>query len=100
VLRAVTQQHGLVTVRAAVLADDESQRYFCVAFADEGIQAVWMSVKNASDALLYYPPVTTDPNYFTPPEAAQLFHSWWPGRVDTAIAVESKRSSPACSAPR
>ena len=71
VSRAVTQHKDPVTVRATVLTDDESERYFGVALADEGIQAVWMSVENASDALLYYLPVMTDPNYFTPPEAAQ-----------------------------
>jgi hypothetical protein len=85
VSRAVTQHKDPVTVRAAVLTDDESERYFGVALADEGIQAVWMSVENASDALLYYLPVMTDPNYFTPPEAAQLFHSWRSAGVNTAM---------------
>ena len=83
--RAAVQQQGPVTVRAAVLTDDESQRYFGVALADEGIQAVWLSVENASDALLYYLPITTDPNYFTPPEAAQLFHSWWSAEGNEAV---------------
>jgi LssY C-terminus len=85
VSRAAVQQQGPVTVRAAVLTDDESQRYFGVALADEGIQAVWLSVENASDALLYYLPITTDPNYFTPPEAAQLFHSWWSAEGNEAV---------------
>jgi hypothetical protein len=40
VSRAVTQQQGLVTVRAAVLTGEESQRYLGVALADEGIQAI------------------------------------------------------------
>jgi len=83
--RAVTQHKDPVTVRAAVLTDDESERYLGVALADEGIQAVWMSVENASDALLYYLPVMTDPNYFTPPEAAQLFHSWRSAGANTAM---------------
>jgi LssY C-terminus len=42
-------------------------------------------VPRAVHALLYYLPVMTDPNYFTPPEAAQLFHSWWSAGVNTAM---------------
>jgi hypothetical protein len=85
VSRAITQRQGPVTLRAAVLSDDESQRYFGAGLADEGIQAVWLSVDNGSDATLYYLPVTTDPNYFSPPEAAQLLHVWWSGEANAAI---------------
>jgi LssY C-terminus len=80
--RALMQQQGQVTVRAAVLNDDESLRYFGVALADEGIQPVWLSVENGSDETLYYLPVTTDSNYYTPPEAARLFHGLWSGDAD------------------
>jgi hypothetical protein len=80
--RAVTQQQGQVTVRAAVLSDDESLRYFGVALADQGIQAVWLSVENDGDGIFYYLPATTDPNYYTTPEASRLFHSWLPGEAD------------------
>jgi LssY C-terminus len=83
--RAQTQQQGPVTVRSAVLSDDESQRYFGVALADEGIQAVWLSVENGNDKPLYYLPATTDPNYFAPREAAQLFHRWWAGKANTDL---------------
>ena len=80
--RAVIQQQGPVTVRTAVLSDDESSRYFGAALADEGMQAVWFGVANGTDGELYYVPVTTDPNYFSPPEAAQRFHSWWSSQAD------------------
>ena len=69
-------------VRAAVLSDDESSRYFGVALADKGIQAVWLSVENGGDATLYYLPVTTDAEYYTPPEASRLFQAWLPGEAD------------------
>ena len=85
VSRAVRQQQGPVSVRASVLSDDESQSYFGAGLADQGIQAVWLSVENDSDAILYYLPVTTDPNYFSPPEAAQLLHVWWSGDANAAI---------------
>jgi hypothetical protein len=82
VSRAAMQQQGQVMVRAAVLSDDESSRYFGVALADKGIQAVWLSVENGGDATLYYLPVTTDAEYYTPPEASRLFQAWLPGEAD------------------
>lgn len=80
--RALTQQQGQVTVRAAVLGDDESNRFFGVSLADKGMQAVWLGVRNDSTGTLYYLPATTDPDYFTPPEAARMFRAWWPGEAD------------------
>ncbi len=81
VSRAVLQQQGPVTVRTAVLSDDESSRYFGAALADHGMQAVWFSVANGTGSALYYVPVTTDPNYYSPPEASQRFQSWWSGQA-------------------
>jgi len=44
--RAPTPQlKGQVSVRAAVLGDEESNRFFGVSLADKGMQAVWFSVK-------------------------------------------------------
>jgi hypothetical protein len=80
--RAAAQQQGQVTLRAAVLSDDESSRFFGVSLADRGMQAVWFSVKNDSDGMLYYLPATTDANYYTPPEASRIFRAWWPGEAD------------------
>ena len=77
------QQQGKVTVRAAVLSDDESSRYFGVALADRGIQAVWLRVENGGDATLYYLPATTDADYYSPPEASRLFQAWLPGEANT-----------------
>jgi len=80
--RATTQQQAQVTVRAAVLGDDESLRFFGVSLADQGMQAVWLSVKNNSDGMLYYLPATTDADYYTPPEASRIFRAWWSGEAD------------------
>jgi hypothetical protein len=76
------QQQGQITVRAAVLSDDESSRYFGVALADKGIQAVWLSVENGGDGTLYYLPATTDADYYTPPEASRVFKAWLSGEAD------------------
>ena len=42
--RTEIRQQGAVTVRAAVLTDDESERYFNASLADHGIQVIWLSV--------------------------------------------------------
>jgi len=43
-----------VTVHASVLTDDESRRYFGASLADEGIQAIWLSVENGGDSRLRF----------------------------------------------
>ena len=98
--RAVSQRQGPVAVRVAVLTDHESQQYFGVALADEGIQAVWLSVENGSDATLHYLSVTTDSNYFTAPEVARLFHGWWPSEANTKLdALFVREAMPDAVAP-
>src|SRR6476469_3149660 len=85
--RAEVRQQGAVTVRAAVLTDDESERYFGASLADQGIQAVWLSVDNAGDLLLRFLPIVTDPNYFSAPEVERQLRSWWSGSANASIAA-------------
>ena len=80
--RAEARDQGAVTVRAAVLTDDESQRYFGASLADHGIQAVWLGVDNASESQLEFLPIVTDPEYFSEAEVEQLLHMWWRGSAD------------------
>jgi LssY C-terminus len=80
--RAEVRQQGAVTVRAAVLTDDESEHYFGASLADQGIQAVWLSVDNAGDLLLRFLPIVTDPNYFSAPEVER-----WPGSANASVAT-------------
>jgi hypothetical protein len=75
--RSEFRQQGPVTVRAAVLTDDESEQYFGASLADQGIQVVWLSVDNASDFRLRFLPIVTDPNYFSAPEIERLLRAWW-----------------------
>src|SRR6201998_471411 len=70
--RAEVRQQGAVTVRAAVLTDDESQRYFGASLADHGIQAIWLDADNTSDSQLEFLPIVTDPEYFSEAEVEQL----------------------------
>jgi hypothetical protein len=90
--RAEVRQQGAVTVRAAVLTDDESNRYFGASLADHGIQAVWLSVDNASGSLLRFLPIVTDPNYFSAAEVERLLRVWWRGGANASIAEVVSRA--------
>ena len=90
--RAEVRQQGAVTVRAAVLTDDESERYFGASLADQGIQAVWLRVDNAGDLLLRFLPIVTDPNYFSAPEVERLLRVWWRGSANAPIAAVVARA--------
>ena len=91
--RAAVSRQGDVTIRAAVLTDDESKRYFGRSLADYGVQAVWLSVNNASDLLLRFLPIVTDPNYFTAPEVARLLHVWWWGSANAPFEAVIAQAS-------
>ena len=91
--RTEVRQQGAVTVRAAVLTDDESERYFGASLADHGIQVVWLSVDNASDIPLRFLPIVTDPNYFSAPEVERLLRRWWRGGTNASIASRVAQSS-------
>jgi LssY C-terminus len=84
--RTEVREQGAVTVRAAVLTDEESERYFGASLADHGIQVVWLSVDNASDLRLRFLPIVTDPNYFSAPEVERLLRVWWRGGTNASIA--------------
>src|SRR3954454_1184605 len=84
--RAELRQQGGVTVRAAVLSDDESERYFGASLADRGIQVIWLSVNNATGSRLRFLPIITDPNYFSAPEVERLLRIWWRDSTDASTA--------------
>jgi hypothetical protein len=93
--RAVTDQQNGVTVRASVLTDEESHRFFGGSTLDADIQPVWLQVQNDNDKPMRYLPILTDPNYFSPSEVAQRLHGWFSGGTNAAIdAVFANNSMP------
>lgn len=90
--RAEVRQQGPVTVRAATLTDEESENYFGASLADRGIQALWMSVDNASDSSLRILPIVTDATYFSAAEVEELLSAWWRGSTNALIAMTVSRS--------
>jgi len=67
---ARTHAHPDVDVRAHVVSDKQARELFGVALGGHGIQAVWLEVDNRTPDTLYYLPVTTDQQYFSPLEVA------------------------------
>jgi hypothetical protein len=83
--RAVTQEQNGVNVSVSVPTDEESTRFFGGPLAEFGVQAVWMKIENRTDASVYYLPITTDPNYFSPLEAAERLHKWFSSKFNDQI---------------
>lgn len=90
--RAETRQQGAVTVRASVLTDDEAERYFGGSLANQGIQAVWLSVDNAGDTVLRFLPIVTDPDYYAASEVERMLHAWWRGSGNATVKAVVARA--------
>ena len=71
-LRLDAQQHeeAALTITTNVISDSEARKIFGVPLGVHGIQAVWIEVDNRTPDPLYYLPVTTDQEYFSPLEVA------------------------------
>jgi hypothetical protein len=72
--RAEVRRNEELVVRAAVLDDRESHRFFGVPLAHRGIQPVWLEITNHGDRPYRLRLASLDPNYFPPLEAALLCH--------------------------
>jgi hypothetical protein len=72
--RAEMQQDDGAVVRAAVLANRESEQFFGVPLAHRGIQPVWLEIANKSTQPFRLRLASLDPNYYPPLEAAYANH--------------------------
>ena len=72
--RAQTKSKGDVTVRAAVPSAEESRMLFGVDTYKRGVQPIWLEIENRNDAPVYFLPLSLDPDYFSPFEAAYVSH--------------------------
>ncbi len=77
--RAQAQTEGLVTVTAAVPGPDETRALFDLPLYDDGIQPVWLEVRNGTDSQIRYSPVGTDPEYFSSQEVAYVHRGGFSG---------------------
>lgn len=72
--RAEVRNDDTFVVRASVLANRESERFFGVPVARRGIQAVWLEITNNDTQPYRLRLASLDPNYYPPLEAAYANH--------------------------
>jgi len=72
--RAQTKFEGNVRVTAAVPSAEESKRLFGVNVYGRGVQPIWLEIENKDEEHVYLFPVSLDPEYFSPFEAAYVNH--------------------------
>jgi hypothetical protein len=86
--RAQTQTLGKVKVTVAVLSDEESHAVFGVKLAKKKIQPVWLRIENRDDEPHWLLPVSVDPDYYAPLEAAHKARLTWQGSANEAMRVD------------
>lgn len=77
VRRAQSQSHGGISVAVAVPSEQEVAGLFGVPLTDVGIQPVWLHIDNATDVPYALAPISLDPEYFAPREAANRSRLWF-----------------------
>ncbi|MEE4173662.1 MAG: LssY C-terminal domain-containing protein [Xanthomonadales bacterium] len=61
-----------ITVSAALLHDDEARRHFGADLGSQGVQALWLRVRNATDRRYWFVRNTVDPDLYSADETALL----------------------------
>ncbi len=72
--RVETQTDGPVSVTLGVLNPEESRQAFGVKMYKHGIEPVWVRIENNDDVDYGFFPITLDPDYYSPYEAAWKCH--------------------------
>lgn len=83
--RAVSKTAADVRLSASVLGSGDSKRLFGTDVNSSGIQPVWVEVENSGPDSLWLLRAGTDPDYFSPLEAAWLFHTPLARKRNSAI---------------
>ena len=73
--RAVTESRQGVSVTAAVLSAEETQRMFGTDVNKTGVQSVWIELRNQTVEPLWLLRPGSDPDYFSPLEVAWSVHT-------------------------
>jgi hypothetical protein len=63
-----------IKVNVSALGANESRQSFGEDLAKYNIQPVWLSIENETDEQLVFPPITMDPDYYSPYEVSYRFH--------------------------
>jgi len=76
---------GDVTVSVSILTDKHALQHFGVDFGKRDLQALWMSVRNASDRRLWFIFNILDPDFYSADEAAHLLEPDVPREARQAL---------------
>jgi len=89
--RGQSRSEGGVTVTLTVLGDAEARVLLGFDLAPAGMQPVWVKVVNREGTRWFLPPISIDPEYFSPLEVAWLGHrplrSAANRRLDTTLTL-------------
>jgi len=83
--RALTQSSRGAEVSAAVMGAEDSKRLLGADVTANGVQPVWVEVRNGTDEVLWMLRSGTDPDYFSPLEVAWYMHSTMRGETNDRI---------------
>lgn len=72
-MQTQTRTEGDVTVSAGVLTDEQAKARFGIDLASQGVQAVWLRVRNGSDVRLRLLNGAIDPDLYSADEVAFMF---------------------------
>ena len=83
--RAVTERQRGVVLSATVLDADDSLRLFGADVTAQGIQPVWIEVRNDTEQVFWLLRSGTDPDYYSPREVAWSVHVKMGGETNDRI---------------
>jgi hypothetical protein len=83
--RAQTRTNGSLSVTVAVPSADETRELFDSDLYAEGIQPVWIEIRNGGDQALWFHPHGVDADYFPPLEVARRSHRTLAGKTNRDI---------------
>jgi hypothetical protein len=71
--RTQTQSRAGLTVTVSVLSPMENRQVFGVDLESQGVQPVWLKIRNESDKSYMFLPISVDPKYYSPGEVSFKF---------------------------
>lgn len=80
--RAQIKESGKLRVSVGVPTRDEAKAYLGVDVERHKIQPIWVRIENSEDDQFVLLPLSADPSYFSPAEAAWKNHKFLQGRIN------------------
>ena len=84
---------GEVAVTATILTDDQARQHFGVDLGSHGLQAVWLSVRNASPFRFWFLKGALEPDFYSADEAASVLRDHAPSGTFERMRQEMRDQS-------